>query len=110
VRGRVASSRSGELGVWTIHHGKVETRLDRVEVQAAETLDFVVDCLTNEGNDDFTWPPIVSLTSTRDGKTSEQQFSAAVDFRSSAPAATRLTPLEQYAQALLLANEFVFVD
>jgi hypothetical protein len=110
VRGRVASSRSGELGVWTIHHGKVETRLDRVEVQAAETLDFVVDCLTNEGNDDFTWPPIVSLTSTKDGKTSEQQFSAAVDFRSSAPAATRLTPLEQYAQALLLANEFVFVD
>jgi cytochrome c553 len=110
VRGRVVSSRNGELGAWTIHHGKVETRLDRVEVQAGETLDFVVDCLTNEGNDEFTWPPVVTLTTTAGGKTSDQQFSAAADFRSSAPGSKGLMPLEQYAQALLLANEFVFVD
>jgi hypothetical protein len=98
------------LGAWTIHHGKIETRLDRVEVQAGETLDFVVDCLKNEGNDDFTWPPVVTLATTAGGKTNEQQFSAAADFRSSLHVSKGLTKLEQYAQALLLANEFVFVD
>ena len=30
--------------------------------------------------------------------------------RGPAPARTRLSPLEQYAQALLMANEFVFID
>ena len=110
VRGRVVSSRSGELGMWRAQHGKVETKLDRIDVQAGETLDFVIDCLTNEAHDSFTWPPVVSLTSAGSGKPNERQFAAAADFRGPSPAVTRLSLLEQYAQALLLTNEFVFVD
>ena len=61
VRGHVISSRAGELGTWTVHHGKVDTNLERVEVTQGETLDFVVDCLTNEANDAFGWSPVVTV-------------------------------------------------
>jgi hypothetical protein len=108
VRGHVVSSRTGELAEWTVHHGQVETKLDRVEVQDGETLDFVVDCLTNEAHDDFGWSPTIELTST-DGQTT-LRYDAATDFRGPAAIPTRLSPPEQFAQALLIANEFVFVD
>lgn len=108
VRGRVVSNRTGELGAWSIHHGQVETRLDRVEVQEGELIDFVVDCLANEAHDGFGWSPAVELTAA-DGETT-LRYNATVDFRGPAPAPKRLTALEQYAQVLLLANEFIFVD
>jgi hypothetical protein len=79
-------------------------------VDVGDTLDFVVDCLANESHDSFTWPVIVDLSAVEDGKQSARRFEAARDFRGPAPARTRLSALEQYAQALLLANEFVFVD
>jgi hypothetical protein len=108
VRGHIISSRTGELGTWTVHHGQVETKLERVEVEEGETLDFVVDCLTNEAHDSFGWSPAIELTASKGGTT--LRYNAAVDFRGPAPVTKRLSPLEQYAQALLLANEFVFVD
>jgi hypothetical protein len=110
VRARLISSRSGELGSWSVHHGKFETRLERVEVAAGETLDFVVDCLTNESHDSFSWPVVVELNAVEEGKQSTRRFEAAKDFRGPSPTRTRLSPLEQYAQALLMANEFVFID
>jgi hypothetical protein len=79
-------------------------------VAAGETLDFVVDCLKNNSYDSFTWPVAVVLNTLDDGKTTERQYESPKDFRGPARARTRLSPLEQYAQALLLANEFVFVD
>lgn len=110
VRGRVVSSRAGELGSWTVHHGQVETKFDRVEVAQGETIDFIVDCLSNEGHDSFSWPPTIVLTTTAAGAGASQQWVAATDFRGPASSTATLSPLEQYAQALLLTNEFVFVD
>lgn len=110
VRGHVISSRSGELGTWTIHHGKVDTNFERIEVHQGETLDFVVDCLANEAHDSFGWSPIITLgaTGAADGK--ERRYSALADFFRPGQKPISLSPLDQYAQALLLANEFVFVD
>jgi hypothetical protein len=110
VRGRIVSSRSGELGSWTVHHGKVETRVARIDVAAGDTLDFVVDCLMNEAHDSFSWPVVVELNAVEEGKQSMRRFEAAKDFRGPSPTRTRLSPLEQYAQALLMANEFLFID
>jgi hypothetical protein len=110
VRARIISSRDGEVGSWSVHHGSVETRIERIEVAAGETLDFVVDCLMNESHDSFSWPVVVELNAVEEGKQNTRRFEAAKDFRGPAPARTRLTPLEQYAQALLMANEFVFID
>jgi hypothetical protein len=109
VRGRIVSSRAGELGVWTVHHGKADTKLDRLEVEAGETIDFVVDCLTNQSHDSFQWPPVIVFSEKgRRGMEGRKQFIAPADFHGPQP--PPLSPLEQYAQALLLANEFVFVD
>lgn len=110
VRGHIISSRAGELGTWTIHHGKVDTNLERVEVHQGETLDFVVDCLTNEAHDPFGWSPIITLTKSGGGDGKERRFSALADFFRPGQKPIALSSLVQYAQALLLANEFVFVD
>jgi hypothetical protein len=110
VRGRIVSGRAGELGSWTIHHGKVDTNLDRIEVHQGETVDFVVDCLTNEAHDAFGWSPIITLSTAGEGDGQPRRFSALADFFRPVQKPITLSPLDQYAQALLLANEFVFVD
>ena len=110
VRGRVVSSRAGELGSWTIHHGKVDTNLERIEVHQGETVDFVVDCVTNEAHDAFGWSPIITLSTAGEGEGQPRRYSALADFFRPGQKPITLSPLDQYAQALLLANEFVFVD
>lgn len=110
VRGHIISSRAGEVGTWTIHHGKVETNLERVEVIQGETLDFVVDCLTNEAHDAFGWSPVVTLSPSAADGGKDRRFSALADFFRPGQKPVTLSPLDQYAQALLLSNEFVFVD
>ena len=110
VRGRIVSNRVGELGSWTIHHGKIDTKLERIEVQQGESLDFVVDCLANEAHDSFGWSPIITLAAAGTMGGQERRFSALADFIVPGKKPIALSLLDQYAQALLLANEFVFVD
>jgi hypothetical protein len=110
VRGRIVSSRSGELGSWKVLHGTAETPVERVEVQGGDTLDFVVDCLTNESHDAFGWSPIITLAVAGKPDDAPRRFAALADFFGAPPKPPTLSPVEQYVQALLLANEFVFVD
>lgn len=56
VRARMISSRLGHLGVWQTHNGKFETLLNEIPVETGDTLDFIVDCITNETSDSFQWP------------------------------------------------------
>jgi len=110
VRGRIVSSRSGELGSWKVLHGTAETPVERVEVQGGDTLDFVVDCLTNESHDAFGWSPVITLAVAGKPDAAPRRFAALADFFGPAPKPASLSAVEQYVQALLLANEFVFVD
>ena len=63
VRGRVVSSRSGLLGEWTVHKStdaavnqpEAATNVTEVAVEAADTIDFAVDCRENPGCDSYTW-------------------------------------------------------
>jgi hypothetical protein len=61
VRGRIVASRSGLLGEWTIKTAEVETNVPRVEVEADETIDFVVDCNGDVTSDSFEWGVDVKL-------------------------------------------------
>jgi hypothetical protein len=108
VRGHVVSGRRGQIAEWTVHHGQVETNLDEIPMEEGETLDFVVDCLSHEAHDSFAWAPRIELMPS-DGK-SAMRYDAAIDFRGPQSVQRKLSPLEQFAQALLLTNEFVFVD
>lgn len=113
VRGRLISNRSGELGGWICANQKVPTKVARVEVKAGETLDFVVDCRTNDGGDSFTWSPIISVLQEVSGNMAgiNKEWNAEKDF-TSAPKTTvkPLSAWEKYAHVLLLSNEVSFVN
>jgi hypothetical protein len=106
VRCRVVLGETGVGGEWTAKHGKTETHVSGVDVAAGETVDFVTDCLTGPNHDSFHWTVRASL-SLAEGDRSDQWDSAA-DFRGPAPAP--LDAWARYAHALLMTNEFIFVD
>jgi mono/diheme cytochrome c family protein len=103
VRGHILSSRIGVLGEWNVFKGEAATRIGPIPVKAGDTIDFVVDCQKNSGYDTFTWKVRV-----RGGET---LFASADDFEG--PPMTPpppLSPLEKFAQVMLMSNEFLFVD
>jgi hypothetical protein len=102
VRARIVSSRTGLVGEWFVHHGEAKTTTASITVNRGDTLDFVVDPMANDGFDSFQWAPTIR---TADGA---QTWDAAANF--SAPPPPPLTRLTLYAQALMMTNEFMFVD
>lgn len=104
VRARIVSSRAGLLGEWTAHHSQTATEVASVSVEKGDTLDFVVDCRDNDGYDSFAWSPTLILLNGRTTWSAQGQFSGPGE---------RFQPMtawESYVQALLMANEFVYVD
>ena len=90
----------------------IPTDLDRFQVSKGETLDFVVDGKEDGTNDRFEWT--VTLRENEPGEHEQNDTSGAegvrewisqVDFRGS-----QASPAVQYVQALLMLNEFIFVD
>jgi hypothetical protein len=115
VRGRVVSSRIGELASLTVHNKSAQTQLETLDVKAGETFDFIVDCRKSVTSDSFTWPVTVKMKNLPEGIAGgedTQEWNSVTDFAGPQTAApmTPLTPWEKYAQILLETNEFVFVD
>jgi len=114
IRGRIVSSRTGQLGNWTLHNDKTETKVESEEVRAGDTIDFVVDFNANLNSDDFTWSPVIKGKDQPAGGSSGEypaEWNAKKDF--SGPPEPPPRPLSiwgKYAQVLLLSNEFMFVD
>ena len=100
VRVRVVSRRSGVLGEWAAHHGETRTTLASVAVQKGDTLDFVVDPLGGDNSDGFAYAPTVSGPA--------GTWDAASGF--GGPPPPPLSRVTLFAQALLMSDEFVFVD
>ena len=97
----IVSSRSGLLGEWSVPPaGEVETMVPSVAIAPGDILDFIVDCGENNGFDSYLWNPAV-----RDAGSKALIAESLKDFLGPPP--ERWTSL---AQALLCANEFVFVD
>ena len=106
VRARVVSSRTGVLQEWIAQNTKIDTRLDEIAVQVGDTLDFVVDCRSTDNSDTFQWNPSLVLRDDPAGRT----WRADADFSGPKPIRLALDSWGRYAQVLLAANEFVFVD
>lgn len=105
VEARIVSSRAGSLGVWTVYNANVETKVDKIAVRQGDTLDFVVTCRTNENSDSFSWTSVITLEG------GQQSWDTAAQFAAPPGAAPKsLNPWERYTQALLMSNEFMFVD
>jgi flagellum-specific peptidoglycan hydrolase FlgJ len=122
VRAQVVHSRLAVQADWIALGSEAETSVERIEVQAGDTLDFVVDCIETASFDSFHWSPVVELIelATSDGSTNRWKpgftWNATTDFAASSKklahddSGDSLDPWVQLAQVLLLCNEFVFVD
>ncbi len=124
VRGRIVASRGGLAGEWLAEPKKKpeKTTAERIEVQAGDTIDFVVDLRTSIESDSFSWPVMIEFT--QKASQSADSHVAAKNSNSPNPPPTvwdsvatfrkpRPTPLDvwsRYVQVLLSSNEFVFVD
>ena len=100
VRGRIVSSRAGEIASWSVNGSSAQTQINGVQVEPGDTIDFIVDGRIDHENDGFTWAPVIKLDA--------QTWSSAEDF--SGPKARPLDVWARYAQVLISTNEFAFVD
>jgi hypothetical protein len=109
IRARLISSRAGELAVWKLKQLEAEMKLKALEVKANDTLDFVVDFNGEITDDEFTWAPVIEMNSASAANAGQKvAWNAAAQF--GGPPTPPLSPLEKYAQTLLLTNEFLFLD
>jgi hypothetical protein len=106
----IVSSRDGVLASYTLHNRKAEARVEPVAVKKGDTIDFVVDYRANLHSDDFYWSPTVKAQDVPAGGTAESWDARAQFAGTAPPPPAPLSPWEQYAQVLLQANEFLFVD
>lgn len=111
---RVISSRRGVLGEWALHNGEVAVDLKNISVEKDDTVDFVVDIAGQLNSDDFKWAPVLVRATPAPAEAGADyvtEWNAAKDFGGPAePLPQPLNAWGQYAQVLLLSNEFAFVD
>jgi hypothetical protein len=138
VQGYILSCRTGELGRYSSSKTKVDTKVVRTEVKKGDTIDFIVDPKAKAGNDEFTWAPVIKVTTPPSNLSPGMQalmpvpaapaaqqmgamaapganateWRAQADFTRQRPAAPPkpFGTWEKYAQILLLSNELTFVD
>lgn len=112
VMGRIVSSRLGSLGSWDVYHRGEEVELSQVEVRRGDTLDFVIEPKADENTDSFEWAPVVRYLEIKSGEAAMtvREWKARRDFSGPKEFPAALSLWAQYAQVLLTANEFVFVD
>jgi len=104
VRGRIVSDRQGLLGEWQVHHGGAATGVGETNVEAGERIDFVVDCIGGPGWDSFEWIADLELNA------NERTESLSTQRAFHGPPEEAFGRWALYIQALMLSNEFVFVD
>jgi Protein of unknown function (DUF1553)/Protein of unknown function (DUF1549)/Planctomycete cytochrome C len=110
ARGRIVSSREGQLGVWLVHGTEEPTNIPTVAVKRGDTIDFVVDGRGSDAFGGFNWAPVLRMDGAESSKTGKLVWDAAKDFKGAPPAAKPYGAWERYAQVLLEANEFLFLD
>lgn len=112
VRGRAVSSRHGKVAEWIAHNKKVETTVQTCDVRRGDFIDFVVDARGGPSHDTFKWAPVLKVAAVKYGTPppAKSDWNATRDFDGPTPDTRPMTAWEKYAQALLLSNEFVFID
>jgi hypothetical protein len=108
VRGRVVSSRSGLLGAWAAKGSGISTDVPKVHVEPGDTIDFVVDCVTEPSFDSYLWDPVVRDLNPASNALRVHLWKNFSDFHG--PETVPFTSWEAYTQALMLSNEFLYID
>lgn len=109
IRAFIVSSGTGQLGRQNAHQSSAELNRETLEVQRGESIDFVVDIDKVLNSDQYLWKVVIAeLPGSAANTGAPQVWDSAADFPNNA--VQRLSPLEQLAQVLFCANEFLFVD
>jgi hypothetical protein len=101
VRARVVV-RGKTVGEWVAHRKEIGTNLALVPVAVGDSVDFIVDPRTGDNSDAFAWSIQIKSTDGRLLADSSANFAG--------PGPMPVTRSVLYAQALMMANEFMFVD
>ncbi len=114
VRARVVSSRQGIVGTWEAKSQETNTAVAELVVEAGDVLDFVVDMRESDNSDSYQWSPIIKV-SKGDPKLETGGFwNYGSDFESASKSLNaKAIPVDlwtEFAQILLMSNEFAFVD
>jgi mono/diheme cytochrome c family protein len=110
IRARILSSRSGQLGEWIVLETPAATALPNLKVKRGEIIDFAVDCHLHASTDAFRWAPSIQYQVKPEDTPASLQtvWDSQADF--GPPPPPKLRPVEQIAHALLMTNEFLFID
>ncbi|MEQ1852401.1 MAG: DUF1553 domain-containing protein, partial [Chthoniobacteraceae bacterium] len=110
IRAFIGHGIRGLLRSATLHHSTEALNIDAMPMRKGDTVDFVVDIRDGLNSDQFLWSAKITAVTTAGagGDADVSSWDAQKDF--SGPAMSSLTPWQQLAQALMLANEFMFVD
>ena len=106
VRCRIVTPGRGVMADATAHNSTESASVEAFDVTVGQNIDFVIDCRTNEAHDSFQSKIMITQFV---GSKIQRIWKSDDDFRDS-PGGGRLSEWSQLAQALLLTNEFVFVD
>ncbi len=106
VRFRVARSGHGVLAETVAQNSTSPVATEAFELKTGESFDCIVDCRTNESHDSF--KSRILVTQMVNGKV-QRVWNSEDDFRDQS-GSSRLDAWAQLSQALMLTNEFVFVD
>ncbi len=102
----IISSSAGVLGRWTVQNNQAETAVDKLDVKQGDTIDFVVARRENVTCDQFLWAPAIrAITRLPGSEAQAADWNATRDF-----VGVSSDPWERYVHALLMTNEFVFID
>jgi len=106
IAARIVSSKRGLLGAWYPHNSECDTNLYGIDVEAGDTIDFIVDIRAQLNSDEHLWSPVVTLMQEPATSWNAQAEFAGPWEEPPAP----LNAWEKLAQVLLSSNEFLFVD
>jgi hypothetical protein len=113
VRYWVISSQHGVLQTGSLHQSQKRVDVEAIDVEAGDTLDFVVDVYGALGYDQYLWAPELRPTdSTALSKTGRAfVWNAARDFTERRSLDHDLgATWGRFVQAALMSNELLFVD
>ena len=111
--GYIVSSQHGLLAEYAVKTNQADTNLSDISVKQGDTLDFVASPGPTTSHDSYTWSLEISMDRPEGslGESVQTAWKSRDDFAGPAPEGPKpLSAWAQFAQVLLLTNEFMYVD